>query len=35
MEVYFYEDKTAKVYMRDGIVHQIHLLGEDSPPMEQ
>lgn len=32
MEVWFYEDKTAKVYMRDGIVHQIHLLGEDSPP---
>ena len=31
MEVWFYEDKTAKVFMRDGIVHQIHLLGEDSP----
>jgi predicted Zn-dependent protease len=31
MEIWYYDKKSSKVYMRDGIVHQIHLLGEDSP----
>ncbi len=31
MEIWYYDGKSAKVYMREGIVHQIHLLGEDSP----
>lgn len=32
LEIWYYDQKSVKVYMRDGIVHQIHLLGEDSPP---